>query len=220
MRFRNPQPTREAGFTLIEILTAVAILAVVSAIVSVSFATTLRLREAALREAEREHGARNALRLLADELMVGLVHSKGRWLGRTAEVDGRPADLLIFNTGTQPPSRTAAPEGDIAMVAYTREKDRLVRYSLRNLHALTPDAVDRTFIAAGVLAFNVRYFEQRAGVWLDQWAEDPKAAMPPGVLIELTMTGEQSAPRTYKAWVPTPRLAPAQKAQAAPLGTR
>jgi type II secretion system protein J len=220
MPFRNLRPNSEAGFTLIEVLTAVAILAVVSTIVSVSFATTLRLRDAALQEAEREHLARNALKLLADELMVGVVHSKGQWQGRTAEIDGRPADLLMFNTGTQPPIQTVAPEADIAMVAYTREKDRLVRYSLRNLHALTPDAVDRTDIARGVLAFNVRYFDQRAGVWLDQWAEDPKAAMPPGVLIELTVGGDQVPPRTYKAWVPTPRLAPPRQSQATPGVTR
>jgi hypothetical protein len=53
-------------------------------------------------------------------------------------------------------------------------------------------------------------------VWLDQWVEDPKAIMPAGVLIELTVAGDQTQPRTYKAWVPTPRLSTEKKSQAAP----
>jgi general secretion pathway protein J len=210
----NRQPRPDPGFTLIEILLAVAILATVSVIVSVSFATTVRLRDRALEEAALEHRARNVLRLMADELAISRVHPKYRWLGQNADQDGRAADLLVFSTTVSSHSRPDVAEGDVVHVAYTRQKDRLFRYSLRNPYAVTGEALDRTEVADGILAFNVRYYDKRASTWRDQWMEGP-SAMPAGVLIELTVD-RPGQPRTYTVWVPTPPLASSQKFPPAP----
>jgi general secretion pathway protein J len=198
----------EAGFTLVEILLAVAILATVSVIVSVSFATTIRLRDRALDDAALEHRARNVLRLIADELAISRVHPKYRWVGQNADQDGRAADLLAFSTTVSSRARPDVAESDVVHVAYTRQKDRLLRYSLRNPYALTGDALDRTEVADGIVAFNVRYYDKRASVWRDQWMEGP-SAMPAGVLVELTVD-KRGQPRTYAVWVPTPPLATRQ----------
>lgn len=209
MSSMNPRPHPESGFTLLEVLLAVAILAMVSALVSVSFATTFRVRDRALEDAGREHLARNALRLMADELVLGRTLLKFRWTGVNADQDGRPADLLAFSTSAQSRVQPNIAESDVSHVAYTRQKDRLVRYSLRNPYAQTVEAVDRTEIADGVLGFNVRYFDRRQFLWFDQWGEGP-AMMPSGVLIELTMAGPQQSPRTYTAWISTALLASAK----------
>jgi len=214
MSSKNQSRRPDAGFTLIEVLLAVAILAIISAIVSVSFATTIRLRDRALEDVAREHLARNALRLIADELTVSRVSRKFRWFGQNADEENRPADLLGFTTSANPRVMPNALESDVAHIVYTRKKDRLIRYSLRNPNAFTADAVDWTDIADGVLEFNIRYYHKRTGVWLDQWDEGV-SSMPAGIMIELTLGNPTSPPRTYTAWVPTPQLATGQKSPAA-----
>ena len=209
MSSKSPPPHPEAGFTLIEILLAVAILAMVSIIVSVSFATTVRLRDAAMDNVAREHQARNTLRLMADELTVSRLHFKYRWFGRNGEEDGRPADLFAFSTAAHTRVQSNIAEADMAHVLYIREKTRLFRYSLRNPYAITAAAVDRTEIADGVLGFNVRYYSKRVGIWLDQWDEG-QSAMPSGVLIELTLGNSPQSSRTYTAWVPTAQMGTVQ----------
>jgi len=204
-----PRPP-DAGFTLIEILLAVAILAVISAIVSVSFATTFRLRDRALEDAAREHLARNTLRLIADELSIGRVYRKYRWYGYNADEEGRPADVLAFSTSAHNRVQPNIAEADVAHVVYTRKKDRLIRYSLRNPFAVNADAVDRTEIADGVSGFNIRYYHKRIGLWLDQWQEEA-STMPAGILIELTLANSAQPPRTYTAWVPTPQVGTSKK---------
>lgn len=210
MSSKSPHQRPDAGFTLIEVLLAVAILAIISAVVSVSFATTLRLRDRALEDVAREHLARNTLRLIADELTISRVYRKYRWFGHNADEDGRPADLLGFSSAAHTRVQPNVAEADVVHIVYTRKKDRLVRYSLRNPFAVSADAVDRTEIADGVLGFNVRYYHKRTGVWLDQW-EEATSAMPAGILIELILANPTQPPRTYTAWVPTPPLATSQK---------
>jgi len=209
MSSKNLRPRPEAGFTLIEILLAIAILAMVAALVSVSFSTTMRLRDRALDEAAREHMARNTLRLISDELAISRVYRKLRWLGRNADEDGRPADLLAFSTATNTRVQPNAAEADVIHVAYVRQKDRLIRYSLRNPFVVSLDAVDRTEIADAVWSFNVRYFHKRTAVWVDQW-EEGLSAMPAGVLIELAVGKSQQEVRMYTAWIPTPSLMTSQ----------
>ena len=209
---KSPLPP-DAGFTIIEILVAVAILATIAALVSVSFSTTLRLREAALDGGEREYMARNCLRLMAEELAVSRQHPASRWFGRNADYEGRPADLLLFNSAGHVRVQANVPEADVARLLYTREGDRLVRYALKNPYAFTVDSIDRTDLATGVVSFNVRYFDRRAGTWLDEWIEGSSGVFPIGVMIELTLRSGLRETRTYTAWLPTAPVAPAKKAE-------
>jgi len=202
---RSSRP--DAGFTIIEILIAVAILATIAALVSLSFSTTLRLRETALEDGGREHAVRNCLRLMAEELAVSRQHPAGRWFGHNADQEGRPADLLVFSSAGHVRIRPNAPEADVARLLYTREGDRLVRYAVRNPYAFTTDAIDRTELAAGVVSFNLRYYDRRAGTWLDEWLEGPSGTLPLGVMIEITLLNGRQQSRTYTAWVATAPLA-------------
>lgn len=203
MSFKTVRPSPEAGFTLIEILVAVAILATIAGMVVMSFSSTIRLRDAAQSESGREHLARNSLRVMTEELAAGRRHSSGPWIGHNAVVDGQPADLLVFNALANVRTQPNAAEADISRVAYTREGDRLVRYSIRNPYVLVPEAIDRVELSAGVTAFNLRYFDRKIGTWVDEWsAGSASTQLPGGILIELTLLNSRQEPRTYTAWVP------------------
>jgi general secretion pathway protein J len=207
MRFSKRRAPSESGFTLIEVLIAIAILGTVAAMVSLSFSSTLRIRETALDDGGREHVARNCLKLMAEELSLGRWHPASRWIGRNADQEGRPADLLVFTSAGHVRVQPDVPETDLTRVVYIREGSRLVRYSTRNLFAFTTDAVEQIDLATGVTAFNLRYYDRKLALWLDEWAEGPKGSLPAGVMIELTLLNARQEPRTYTAWVPIPPTA-------------
>jgi general secretion pathway protein J len=214
-KIRRPAP--EGGFTIIEILIAAAILGTLAAIVTVSFSTTIRLRDTALDDGGREHLARNCLRVMAEELASGRRHPSGLWIGRNLMVEGQPADLLVFNSTANVRTRPDIAEADTARIVYTREGDRLVRYSTRNPYVLTTEAIDRTELASGVTALNLRYLDRKLGIWVDQWYEGGDSPpLPNGVMIELTLLNGRREPRTYTAWVATTPVPMAVALQSGP----
>ena len=76
----------ERGFTLIEILLAVALVATIAALVFGSLATTLNVIDSARGSAGTEQIVRTTLRLMADELSMGVGLAVMPWMGTGAWV--------------------------------------------------------------------------------------------------------------------------------------
>ena len=95
-------------------------------------------------------------------------------------------------------------------IVYTREYDRLLRFIRRNIYGVTDESLDRFELAKLVRAFNLRYFDPQANVWVDEWDGRTRTSPPTAILIELTLTqdgtdGIQDGPealRTFRQWVP------------------
>ena len=197
----------EAGFTLIEILLAVAILAMVSVLVSVSFSTTFRMLEAVDDDAGREHLARGCLSIIAQDLTMARQQATAPWIGRNGDLNGQPADILAFASAGQVRSQPNAPESELTRVLYAREGTRLVRISTLNPYIFTPEAVEQVDLATGVAGFNVRYYDRAAQVWLDVWEGQGRTNSPAAVLVELTLLNARKEARTYTAYVSIPSQA-------------
>jgi type II secretion system protein J len=196
-----------AGFPLLEVLIAVAILVALAPLVSVSFSSTFRILEIVRGDQGRSHLARLCLSLIADELVMARRQPTAPWVGRNAEQDGQPSDLLGFVSASHVHNRPDAPEGDQVRVLYAREGNRLLRFAVRNLYGMTLETVEQSELATGVVAFNVRYYDGAALVWVDDWDGQIRSSLPGGVMIELTLNNARNEPRIFTEWVSIPKQA-------------
>ncbi|MGH7183865.1 MAG: type II secretion system protein GspJ, partial [Nitrospiraceae bacterium] len=83
---------------------------------------------------------------------------------------------------------------------YTREGDLLLRFVRKNLYGLTDESVERVELARNVKGFNVRYYDGKANVWLDEW-DGAVRGVPKALLLELTLHQENEELQTFRQWV-------------------
>ncbi len=200
MPFRQAPQDSEGGFTLIEILLAVSLVAMMASLVFGSLYVTLSAIDSARAKSADEQIVRSTLRLMIDELSVSVGRPIGPWMGINGQYDGRPADSVAFLTMGQFRGADSAKDTELVRIVYTREGDRLLRFVRRNLYGLTDESVEQVELATKVKGFNVRYYDGKSKLWLDEWTgrgtESPKA-----ILLELTLLQEKAELQTVRQWV-------------------
>jgi general secretion pathway protein J len=189
----------EGGFTLVEALLAVALLATLGAIVFGSLLTTTQVVDAGRAAASREQMIRRVLRLMAEELAVGVKEPANPWLGMNGTQDGQAADTLAFVTIGDGFGAQSTREGEMVRVIYTREGDRLIRFVRRNLYGLTDESVEQVNLATKVKGFNIRYYNAAGKVWADEWSST--GPLPTALLLEITFQEPDAEPYTIREWV-------------------
>ena len=186
----------EAGFTLVEVLVAIALLAVVAAMVFGSLLTTTRLVELGRDRAAQEQTIRRVLRVMADEISLSTHDRPYPWTGINGTLEGQPADTLAFLAMSD---GTGGMMSENIRVVYTRDGDRLMRFVKKNLYGLTEESLGQLELADQVKGFNLRYFDGQSRVWSDEW---PAANKPPkALLLELTFQQADEPPWTVREWV-------------------
>jgi general secretion pathway protein J len=186
---------------LIEILLAVALVATIAALVFGSLTTTLNAIDAARANAAGEQVVRTTMRLMADELSMGLSLTVMPWMGINAQVQGQPADTVAFLSMGQFRGAESVRDTEIVRIVYTREGDKLLRLVRRNLYGLSDDSLDQLELVGKVKAFNVRYHDTTNNVWVDEWDGRARSKPPGALLIELTLQQDPDEPRTFRHWV-------------------
>jgi general secretion pathway protein J len=190
----------EDGFTLVEVLLAVSLVAMMATLVFGSLYVTLSAIDTARTNSATEQIVRSTLRVMADELSVSESRDVGPWMGINGLLDGRPADSVAFLTMGQFRGAESAKDTELVRIVYTREGDRLLRFVRRNLYGLTDESVEQVELATKVKGFNVRYYDGKSKLWLDEWTgrgtESPKA-----ILLELTLLQEKAELQTVRQWV-------------------
>jgi len=202
MSSRDGSPFRgQEGFTLVEVLVAVALLGTIATMVFSSLVTTTQAVEGGREHVAREETVRKILRLMAEELALSKRSPAYPWVGMNGTQEGQPADTLAFLAMSQELSTSTMKEGETIRVVYTRERDRLIRFVRRNLYTLTDtdETLDQMELADQVQAFNVRYYDAQNLIWLDEWPTASK--LPRAVLIEVTFLYPDAAPWTVREWV-------------------
>ena len=63
----------------------------------------------------------------------------------------------------------SAKDTELVRIVYTREGDRLLRFARRNLYGLTDESIEQVELATKVKGFNVRYYDGKSNLWLDEW---------------------------------------------------
>lgn len=201
MSFRQAPQGSEEGFTLIEILLAVSLIAMMATLVFGSLYVTISAMDAARAKSADEQIVRRTLSLMIDELAVSESRATGPWMGINDQRDGQPADSVAFLTMGQFRGADSAKDTELVRIVYTREGDRLLRFSRRNLYSLTDESIEKVELATKVKGFNVRYYDGKSQLWLDEWDSRGKPGAPKAVLLELTLLQGKEEPVTVRQWV-------------------
>lgn len=185
----------DGGFTLVEVLVAITLLATVAAMVFGSLLTTTRLVEAGRDRSSQEQTVRRVLRVMADEISLSRYEKRFPWIGVNGTLEGQPADTLAVLAMSD---GTGSATSDTIRVVYTRDGDRLMRYAKKNLHGLTDESLDQLELADRVKGFNLRYFDAQTRLWIDEWQTDK---LPKALLVEVTFQQADEPPWTVREWV-------------------
>ena len=201
MFFRQTPPSSEDGFTLIEVLLAVSLVAMMATLVFGSLYVTTSAIEAARASSANEQIVRSTLRVMTDELSVGVSQTSGPWMGINGQQDGQPADSIAFLTMGQFRGAESTKDTELVRIVYTREGDRLLRFVRRNLYGLTDESIEQVELATKVKAFNVRFYDSKTNLWVDEWDGRGRSGTPKALLIELTLLQENAEAQTVRQWV-------------------
>jgi len=201
MFFRQAPQGSESGFTLVEVLLAVALVAMMAALLFGSLYVTTSSIETARANSANAQTIRSTLRVMTDELSVGLGRETAPWMGINAQQEGRPADSVAFLTMGQFRGTESANDTELVRIVYTREGDRLLRFVRRNLYGLTDESIEQIELATKVKGFNVRYYDGKSNLWVDEWDGRGRPGTPNAILIELTLLQEKEELQTIRQWV-------------------
>lgn len=201
MSFWQTPLRSEGGFTLIEVLLAVSLVAMMATLIFGSLYVTTSAIEAARASSANEQIVRSTLRVMTDELSVGVSLPSGPWMGINGQQDGQPADSIAFLTMGQFRGAESTKDTELVRIVYTREGERLLRFVRRNLYGLTDESVEQVEFASKVKAFNVRFYDGKTNLWVDEWDGRGRSGTPKALLIELTLLQENAELQTVRQWV-------------------
>jgi general secretion pathway protein J len=203
---------RASGFTLIEILLAMAILAFITTIMWGSFSQTATNKRALEAAQERVHTARVALMRMARELEMAYTAtetSPGAYTRTFLTASSQASvDQVSFSTFAHQRLRGGLAESDTSIVTYYGERDpddprvtNLMRRETRRLQAEDPTtlAAEAYVLCPDVARVKVTFYDYKKKEWEHDWNTHTVGAeyLPSHVRISLTVVDERGQEVTY-----------------------
>jgi general secretion pathway protein J len=193
-----------AGLTLVEVLIAVTILAVIV----VLMASALRVGTRAWEAGDRRAAAQQELRAVV-ELLTDALSSAVPYRGRVGEVAERgvlfvgEADEVRFVTST-PPLFLEAPAVPYHAVTLRHVADeRELRLTERLVPTDEPFGEDPHLVLSRAVAKLKFEYRDEEGLWSDKW-DRARNGLPVTIRVELTVRDPGRGERTVKFMVPLP----------------
>jgi len=212
-RWADRRGVRAAGFTLIELMLAIAILALITTLMWSSFSQASRNKKRIEAQQERTHTVRTALLRMARELEMAFLSESEEpdaTLPRTQFLGvSRPdVDELWLTSFAHQRLRAGAPESDAAAIGYFGERDpedrrilNLMRKESRRLVPKDPHEIpgETYVLCPDIVRLKFSYYDYRKKEWHDDW--DSKVMgmnfLPSHVHISLTVLDDQGREQTY-----------------------
>lgn len=202
------------GFTLMEVMVAVAITALMGTVVAMAFQTGITTKETVEKDADRYRQVRVAMNRMARE--VGSAYVSDRYdLKRFRDQNDRPTnfigerDKLLFTTFAHQRLYTDVKESDQAVVEYFVEQsnDREARGRMDLKRRVNPNVDDRMdrggttdTLFEGVKGLEFAYWNSEKKQWDDEWdtrRTELKAILPTRVRITVTAVDETGKEARY-----------------------
>ena len=205
---------RGRGFTLIEVMIAAAITAVIGTLVAGSFSRAARSRDLAQAQDERVTGARVALSRMAREVQEAFVsdhYDHKRFRQRPTLFEGKDRgeqDDLLFVTMAHGRLVRDAKEADQAVVEYTVEPhpERQGELALwrREKTRIDEDPTrggSRAIVLEHVKGFDVGYWDWKKQEWARDWTtanNDRQGLLPTRVRLRVTLSMPDGKDQTFE----------------------
>ena len=178
---------RRGGFTLIEVLVSVFLLAVVAALCYETLNYVSRSRDTTKVAFERMRAIELAVHMLVTDLEQIEPRPVRDLLGQSSVpaflADPRTTNLLTLTRGGWP-NPAALPRGTLQRVTYRLDNGTLVREYLTVLDATLANVPVRRDLLKDVTGVTLRFLDS-SRVWQDQWP--PLASGPQGPTLPLAM---------------------------------
>ncbi len=208
----KPSPLKDThGFTLMEVLIATAILAIVLAIVYGSFVQTKRVIGRAEGAVNELRGVRAAFNRIMWDLSMAFVSpqlpdqtdTSTFLVGRDDYAAGYPNDSIDFTSYSNRIRNKDAKESDQIEVGYYLKKSFdggsvLMKREKKRIDK-NPMSGGKSFeLSEDVVGLNFRYLDE--GAWLDSWDSRTKssAAIPEAVEITIIVKNSNGTERSYR----------------------
>ena len=201
------------GFTLLEVLIAVAILGLIGGLTWKTFDGAYSMKARIERAEERDQMVRGAMNRLAREVSMTFLsehYDRKRFRERPTFFrlkDGRRDAALTFTSFAHQRLHVDAKESDQAVFDYRLDRDDGGKTSLfRRVKPQIDEDSDRggarAVLAEDVLRFSVQVWDPKDREWREEWdSNSPQrtggALIPPRVRIAITVKDEQGKERTW-----------------------
>jgi len=207
--------TRARGFTLLEVLIAVAVLGLIGGLTWKSFDGAYTVKARVEQAEERDQMVRGALTRLAREVSMTFLsehYDRKRFRERPTLFrlrDGRREADLLFTSFAHERLHVDAKESDQALFEYSvgpDPKDGSKRDLFRRVKPLLDEdserGGDKAVLAEGVVAFSVEAWEPKDREWRAEWNSNGAdrtggVLVPPRVRLILTVRDEEGKEKTY-----------------------
>lgn len=184
---RRTRARGQGGLTLLEVLLAVSILAVIVVVVVGSLRVGLRAWEAGARHATVQQEIRAVVEMITEALSGAYpYHGRlGGGLERVVLFQGEPQEVRFVTT--TPPLALDAPATPFHAVTLRRTDENHLGVVERLVPAEEPFAEGpQTFLSRSVSALRLEYLDDR-GAWADRWDGKTAKALPAAVRVALTI---------------------------------
>ena len=206
--------TTSAGFTMIELMLAMAIFAFLTTIMWSSFSQTANSKKVIQSEQERAHSVRVALMRMARELEIAyLSDNENTAISRRrtffAASSRAAVDEVTFASFAHQRLRAGAAEGDSTLISYFGETDpddrrvlNLMRRETRRLQAEDPSTLvgEAYILCPDVTRVKFAFYDHRKKEWQTDWSTLEASGtpyLPAHVRITLTVIDERGKEVSY-----------------------
>jgi general secretion pathway protein J len=169
------------GFTLLEVMVAVAVTAMILSIVYSSFARTVESKEYVELGNEAYHKARWAMDKISMDLACAFVHpnklSNTLFYAVSHEVNAMPMDEIHFTSFSHVRINPMGPESDQCEISYKvayspdQQRFQLWRREDAVIDAKPLEGGEELMLLDGISAFNLRLYDGTE--WQEQWDSRP-----------------------------------------------
>lgn len=201
------------GFTLMEVMISLGIVAVLAALVWGSFGPTWQAKEIVEAEANRYHAIRLALDRMSREISMAYLserYDRRRFRDRPTHLvaeDSGDDDTLRFTTLAHERLYEDAKEGDQAVVEYRvgrdpEDRDRNVLF--RRVNPVIDDRPEEggveAILADGVEGLSFEFWDVKDQEWTDDWDTNDverKNELPERVRLTIVVKGDDGKERRF-----------------------